>query len=309
MVFFSSDTCAGEIPSFMQVAKTRADLQNILQELRKKKAIRPDRPASTGFVPTMGALHEGHLSLVRRCRAENPICVVSIFVNPTQFDDPEDLKHYPRTPQQDLELLQKEEVDVVFMPAVEEMYPRGFEDEDAHYTFGGLENVLEGAHRPGHFRGVAQVVAKLLRAVQPDVLYLGEKDYQQYLILRKLVHEHLKMPIRVVLCPTVREPDGLAMSSRNVRLSPAERKTAVRLYQALQHIQKGYRENRPLPQVLQEARALLEQAPEILQVDYLVVADAENLHELKDWGDAEHAYALGAIRMKTVRLIDNLRLY
>ncbi len=262
-----------------------------------------------GFVPTMGALHEGHLSLIRRARRENPVVIVSIFVNPTQFDDAEDFRRYPRPIERDLALLEAESVDAVFVPSVEEMYPEGFDDADAHYTFGELETILEGAHRPGHFRGVAQVVAKLLRLVQPDVLYLGEKDYQQYLILKRLVKEYLRMPVEVVLCPTVREPDGLAYSSRNQLLSLEGRRQATCLYRALCRIREGYRRGEPLGSVLAEARRIVAQTPLVQKVDYLVVADAETLRPIQSWQEAEHAYALGAIRIEGVRLIDNLRLY
>ncbi len=287
-------------------------IPEVVHRLETRAAVRrwrADTAERIGFVPTMGALHEGHLSLIRRARKENPVVIVSIFVNPTQFDDAEDFRRYPRPLDRDLALLEAEAVDAVFIPTVEEMYPEGFDDEDAHYTFGELETILEGAHRPGHFRGVAQVVAKLLRLVQPHVLYLGEKDYQQYLILKRLVREYLRMPVEVVLCPTVREPDGLAYSSRNQLLSREGRRQATCLYRALCRIREGYYRQEPLESVLADAHRIILDTPLVQQVDYLVVADAETLRPIQTWQEAEHAYALGAIRIENVRLIDNLRLY
>ena len=182
-----------------------------------------------GFVPTMGYLHEGHLSLVRRARSENSSVVVSIFVNPTQFGPNEDFQRYPRDLNRDLGLLETEQVDAVFTPEVDEMYPAG---ATTIVDVGALSNILEGASRPGHFRGVATVVCKLFHLVQPHRAYFGEKDYQQLQVIQRMVHD-LRMPVKVIGCPTIREPDGLAMSSRNVYLSPAERHAAVALSQAL----------------------------------------------------------------------------
>ncbi len=283
----------------MQVMKTRKEVEDWRRGVSGK----------VGFVPTMGALHEGHLSLVRRARRESDVVVVSIFVNPTQFDDPRDFETYPRTLDRDLELLSQEGVDCVFVPDVKEMYPDGFEDEDAHYSFGRLERILEGAHRKGHFRGVAQVVAKLLRLIRPDLLYLGEKDYQQYLIIRRLIQDYLKMPVEVVLCPTVREPDGLACSSRNMRLSEEERRWAPYIYRSLLAIKDGYEKGLDLRSSVKVAREMLEEVPVIKKIDYLVVADAETLEEINDWSEAEHAYALVAVRMDNARLIDNLKIF
>lgn len=281
----------------VRIAYTQEELRYLLEESRRKGRV--------GFVPTMGALHEGHLSLVRRSRQLDETVVVSIFVNPTQFDDPSDLERYPRTLEKDIVLLERERVDVLFVPSVEELYPEGFDDGDAYYRAGRLAEVLEGAWRPGHFAGVMQVVAKLLRAVQPNRLYLGQKDYQQYLVLKQLVERHFP-EIEVVLCPTVREGDGLALSSRNVRLSPQQRRDSLVLYRSLLRIKAGCERGEPLPEALQSARALLEEAPSILQVDYLVVCDATNLSLIFDWEEAEHVIALGAVRMKGVRLIDNI---
>ncbi len=277
----------------------------VIRTIRELRDWRKILDGPLGFVPTMGALHEGHLSLVRCSKRDNPYTVVSIFVNPTQFDDPEDLRTYPRTFERDKELLEKEGVDAVFVPSVEEMYPKGFEDEDAHYDFGYLERILEGAHRPGHFKGVAQIVAKLLRAVEPNVLYLGQKDYQQVLIIKELI-EKLSMPIRVVMCPTVREPDGLAMSSRNVRLSPQQRENALALYKSLVKAKEVYEQGGSVAQAKQEAIKILESAPLIRKIDYFEIADANNLKPINDWDEANKVIALVAVRMEGVRLIDNI---
>ncbi len=277
----------------------------VIRTINELKEWRKNLDGPLGFVPTMGALHEGHLSLVRCSKRENPYTIVSIFVNPTQFDDPEDLRTYPRTFEKDKELLEEAGVEAVFVPSVEEMYPKGFEDEDAHYDFGYLERVLEGAHRPGHFKGVAQVVAKLLRAVEPNVLYLGQKDYQQVLIIKKLI-EKLSMPIKVVICPTVREPDGLAMSSRNVRLSPQQRENALALYRSLVKAKEVYKQGGSVAQAKQEAIKILESASLIKKIDYFEIADADTLKTINDWDEADKVIALVAVRMEGVRLIDNM---
>ncbi|NPA35175.1 MAG: pantoate--beta-alanine ligase [Chlorobi bacterium] len=277
----------------------------MIRTIDELKRWRESLDGPLGFVPTMGALHEGHFSLVRCSKQENPYTIVSIFVNPTQFDDPEDLRKYPRTFERDKELLEREGVDAVFAPTVEEMYPKGFEDEDAHYDFGYLERILEGAHRPGHFKGVAQVVAKLLRAVEPDVLYLGQKDYQQVLIIKKLI-EKLSMPIKVVMCPTVRESDGLAMSSRNVRLSPQQRENALALYRSLIKAKEVYEQGGSVVEAKQEAMKILESAPLIKEIDYFEIVDADTLKPINNWDEADKVIALVAVRMEGVRLIDNM---
>ncbi|GAI47965.1 unnamed protein product, partial [marine sediment metagenome] len=206
----------------------------IIETIAHLKSLRPRLAEPVGFVPTMGYLHQGHLALVRQARAENPSVVVSIFVNPTQFGPHEDFKQYPHDPQRDLALLEKEGVDIVFMPPADEMYPPKF---NSWVEVGKVAERLEGAARPGHFRGVATVVAKLFNIVQPDRAYFGQKDAQQLIVIRKMVAD-LDMNLEVVAVPTVREPDGLAMSSRNTYLNPEERKQAVVLYQALTLAQK-----------------------------------------------------------------------
>ena len=280
-------------------------VMRIVRTIEELKRWRRSIEDNVGFVPTMGALHEGHLSLVRCSKKENPYTVVSIFVNPTQFDDPEDLRNYPRTLERDIKLLEQEGIDLLFAPSVEEMYPEGFDDSDAHYDFGYLERVLEGAHRSGHFKGVAQIVAKLLRAVEPDVLYLGQKDYQQVLIIKALIRK-LNMPVKVVMCPTVREADGLAMSSRNVRLSRQQRESALALYRALMRAKEIYEKGGSVSEAKQEAMKILDNAPLIKKIDYFEIADAETLKPVSDWNEADRVIALVAVRMEGVRLIDNM---
>ena len=201
----------------MYIFQKAADLRSHL------KTILRGRSSTIGFIPTMGALHEGHLALIRAAQANGCYTVCSIFVNPTQFNDPSDLEKYPRTPEKDAELLEKVGCDVIFMPEVEEIYPPG-DIQDFELDFEGLDEVMEGVFRPGHFKGVAQVVKRLLDLVQPDGLYMGQKDFQQVAIVRHLIRV-TRFPVELVVVPTVREHDGLAMSSRNIRLS--DRKSVV----------------------------------------------------------------------------------
>jgi len=204
-----------------------------------------------GFVPTMGALHRGHLSLIDACRKQCDITVCSIFVNPTQFNDPKDFEKYPVTIEQDILLLTQQHTDVLFLPAVQEIYPDGVHAL-AHYDLGEIENILEGKYRPNHFQGVAQVVDRLLHMVQPDTLFLGRKDYQQCMVINKLI-ELIQLPVQISIQPTMREDDGLAMSSRNVRLSTAGRKKAIALCQTLLYI-KEHAFKKDLPSLTEEAK-------------------------------------------------------
>ena len=208
--------------STMTIIETVVLLQEELSKYR-------DTGKTIGFVPTMGALHEGHATLVKQCVRENDVTVVSVFVNPTQFNNPDDLRLYPRTPEKDWQLLESIGADIVFAPTVEEMYP---EPDSRQFDFGGLAQVMEGAFRSGHFNGVAQVVSKLFEYVQPHVAYFGEKDFQQLAIVKKMVQQ-LKLPVKVMGVPTVREANGLALSSRNQRLSDEERENASAIYRIL----------------------------------------------------------------------------
>ena len=276
----------------MEVIETIADMKRLRRQLAEP----------VGFVPTMGYLHEGHLSLVKQARAENPSLVVSIFVNPTQFGPQEDFNSYPRDPQRDLALLEKEKVDIVFMPSAAEMYPPQF---SSWVEVGKVTERLEGASRPGHFRGVATVVALLFDIIQPDKAYFGQKDAQQAIVIKKMVAD-LNMNLEIVTVPTAREPDGLAMSSRNIYLNPEERRAAVVLYQALGLAQRLWSQGETDAEKLrQEMLALIQKQP-LAQVDYVSIADAETLDEL----DKVKPPALVslAVRIGKTRLIDNVGL-
>lgn len=253
-----------------------------------------------GFVATMGALHEGHLSLVRRARSENDVVVVSIFVNPLQFGPNEDYRRYPRSPQHDQRLLRREHVDIVFLPAVSGMTPPSVATS---VRVRGLSERLCGRFRPGHFEGVATIVAKLFQIVQPTRAYFGEKDYQQLKIIQKLV-EDLAIPVRVVACPTVRDHDGLALSSRNQSLSVHEREESVKLYQAL-FLGRELMESRAIqeaPPLIRRLRQILGTIPRA-QVDYIAVADPETLEPMKRI--RRPALLALAVRIGRTRLIDN----
>jgi pantoate--beta-alanine ligase len=275
----------------MQVVTTVAEMRRL----------RAQMAGGVGLVPTMGYLHEGHLSLVRRARADSQHVVVTIFVNPTQFGPQEDYQRYPRDPERDLRLLEQEGADVVFMPGVEEMYPPGF---DAWVEVGeALTGRLEGAARSGHFRGVTTVVAKLFNVVQAQRAYFGQKDGQQLAVIRKMVAD-LNMAVEIVGLPTVREPDGLAMSSRNVYLSPEERRAATVLWRSLGRARELVDGGERRAEVIRgEMRAVL--ASELLaRVEYVSVADAETLAELETIEGP--AMASLAVRIGATRLIDNV---
>ena len=256
-----------------------------------------------GFVPTMGALHSGHLSLIDASRKANPVTVASIFVNPTQFNDPRDFEKYPVTIEKDIELLETAGADVLFLPSVAEVYPGGT-GQLQHYDLGYLETVLEGKYRPGHFQGVCNVMQRLLDRVQPDNLYMGQKDYQQCMVVKRLL-QLMDSPIRLYPCPTLREPDGLAMSSRNTRLSPEERKKAPAMYEALQYLQANLRPG-PTEIVLKKAEAIL--TGHGFRVDYVAISDAETLEPVNKWDGRQKIVALAAAFQQEVRLIDNLLL-
>ncbi len=256
---------------------------------------------SSGFVPTMGALHQGHLSLIRQARTENGIAVCSIFVNPTQFNDPQDLAKYPRTTEADIALLIEAGCDVLFLPEVAEVYPDGQQLEE-RYELGYVETVLEGAYRPGHFQGVAQVVERLLRLTTPDRLYLGQKDYQQCMVLKRLI-ELKQLPVTLHIVPTSREADGLAMSSRNRRLNEPQRTLAGLLYQCLVSIQVK-KNLQPFAIVQKECRDILEKKG--FRPDYIQLADADTLELLEEYDANRRVVALIAAFIGEVRLIDNL---
>lgn len=257
-----------------------------------------------GFVPTMGALHEGHLSLVRASRRENDITVVSIFVNPLQFGPAEDFNQYPRDIEGDMEKLSESGVDVLFLPDKNHMYPKGF---CTTVEVSGLSDKLCGAFRPGHFRGVATVVTKLFNIVTPTRAYFGQKDYQQTLIIKRLVQD-LDMNIDIVVCPTVREVDGLAMSSRNLYLDEKERVAATVLYRALRSgyeaVKSGIIKKEEIVKIMREK---VEAEPLVTEIQYLSVYDPGDLAELKVV--KEEALLAGAIKIGKTRLIDNILLH
>lgn len=263
------------------------------------RAVRRGLAGTWGLVPTMGALHEGHLSLVRRARRENDHVAVSIFVNPTQFAPGGDLSKYPRPIERDLELLHVENVDLVFTPSNEEIYPDGYQ---TYVTVEQVTNPLEGAMRPGHFRGVATVVAKLFNIFQPDRAYFGQKDAQQVVVIKQMVRD-LNFPIEIVVGETMRERDGLAMSSRNAYLSPEERKAASVLYRALCEAKSrwgaGERSGDKLRAVMHKVLA----GEPMARVEYVSAADPETLQELEQVGD--RVLLSLAVRFGETRLIDN----
>jgi pantoate--beta-alanine ligase len=256
-----------------------------------------------GFVPTMGAIHEGHLSLVLEAKKQNEIVVCSIFVNPTQFNDPEDFKKYPVTLEKDILMFEAAGCNVLFIPSVQDIYPNGVHQSD-HYELGFLETVLEGKFRPGHFQGVCQVVHRLLEIVRPDNLYLGQKDYQQCLVIKKLIELiGLKGNVSVNICPTLREPDGLAMSSRNARLPPDDRKKAAIISAALRFIKENLKPATTI-KVKNMAREILLQQE--FKVDYIEIANAETLELVETWNGKQKVVALAAAFLNNVRLIDNM---
>jgi len=272
----------------------------VIEKINDMRRLRQQLAEPVGLVPTMGYLHEGHLALVRQARAENPSVVVSIFVNPTQFGPQEDFKNYPRDTQHDLVLLEKEKNDIVFMPSVDEMHPARF---SSWVEVGKVTERLEGAARPGHFRGVTTIVAKLFNIVEPTRAYFGQKDAQQAIVIKKMVAD-LNMNLEVITIPTVREPDGLAMSSRNAYLNPDERQAALVLYQALSLAQQLWSQGeKDAEQIRQEMLALIQKQP-LADIDYVSIANAETLDELDTISPP--ALVSLAVRIGKTRLIDNI---
>jgi pantoate--beta-alanine ligase len=272
----------------------------VIEAIYEMKRLRRQLAEPVGFVPTMGFLHEGHLAMVRQARAENASVVVSIFVNPTQFGHGEDFERYPRDPERDLALLEMEQVDILFMPRTDEMFPPGF---NSWVEVGKLAERLEGASRPTHFRGVATVVAKLFNIVQPTRAYFGQKDAQQALVIRKMVAD-LNMSAKIVTVPTVREPDGLAMSSRNVYLDPEQRRAATVLYQALTLAQQLWSQGeRDAERLCRKMTNLIKGQP-LATIDYVSVADAGTLYELAVIYPP--ALVSLAVKFDKARLIDNV---
>lgn len=255
---------------------------------------------TTGFVPTMGALHQGHLSLIKQAQQGNNVVICSIFVNPTQFNDPADLEKYPRPIAEDISKLEAAGCDILFNPAVSEMYA---DNEQWHLNIGELEHLLEGKFRPGHYQGVTQVVYKLFSIVKPDRAYFGQKDYQQFLVIHRMV-ELLSLPVKLVMCPIERETDGLAMSSRNIHLSGDDRQHAVVLSKTLKRVKDQFNKNN-IRQLQEEAGRQISAEPGV-QLEYFEIADGDNLHPANQ--NTANFVALVAARVGNTRLIDNMLL-
>jgi pantoate--beta-alanine ligase len=253
---------------------------------------------TVGFVPTLGALHQGHLSLIELAKQQNDIVVCSIFVNPSQFNDPKDLEKYPRTIEADIKLLEHINCDVLFNPEVNEMYDG---NEQWHLNIGETEHLLEGKFRPGHYQGVTQVVNKLFNIVNPDLAYFGQKDYQQFLIISKMV-KMLDMPVKLVMCPTKRETDGLAMSSRNIHLTPDDRQHALILSKTLNWLNNKF-DSHNIPQLKKEAEQMISAEPGV-ELDYFEIADGDTLHPASE--NTKNIVALVAAKVGKTRLIDNI---
>ncbi|MCX4301936.1 MAG: pantoate--beta-alanine ligase [Alistipes sp.] len=259
-------------------------------------------PQGVGFVPTMGALHAGHRSLVECARRENATVVVSVFVNPTQFNDKNDLKHYPRTPEADARLLEAAGADFVLMPSVEEIYP---EEDTRVFDFGQIDKVMEGATRPGHFNGVAQVVSRLFDIVRPARAYFGEKDFQQIAVIKAMVRQ-LNLPVDIVECPIVRGEDGLALSSRNTLLDAPHRAVAPHIYAVLRaSVEKSHELT---PAELEKWVVAEVERNELLKVIYYRSVDALTMQKVAAWSDAERIQGCIAVQAGDIRLIDNIRI-
>ena len=277
----------------MRVVKTISELKSLISGYKQENKM-------VGLVPTMGALHAGHKSLVDRARKENDIVVVSVFVNPTQFNNKQDLATYPRTEERDCALLEAAGCDVVFMPAVEEVYP---EPDNRQFDLGAVAEVMEGAHRPGHFNGVAQIVSKLFGFVEPDRAYFGEKDFQQIAVIRKMVQlEGFKL--QIVACPIKREDDGLALSSRNVRLTAEQRQLAPNIYRVLKE-SCNFAKSHTVAETEKFVVDSLNALPQ-MEVEYYSIVDALTMQPVSDWADADSITGCITVYCGEVRLIDNI---
>ena len=280
----------------MNIYKTAEELRSFVTEERKQGH-------RIAFVPTMGALHEGHLSLVRRALKENDCCIVSVFVNPTQFNNPRDLETYPRTLDADSHLLASIGTTALFAPEVETIYP---EPDTRVFHVGAVAEVMEGKYRPGHFNGVMQVVSRLFDLVQPDCAYFGEKDFQQIAVLRAMARE-IKSPVEIIACPIVREEDGLARSSRNTLLSEEGRVQAPNIYRILSESRTWSKELSPKA-VIERATQLLDAIP-TLRVEYFEIVDADTLQPITRWEDSPKPHGCITVYCGEVRLIDNIAYY
>lgn len=277
-------------------------METITNSEELRRALGSRNRSGIGFVPTMGALHAGHRSLVERARRECATVVVSVFVNPTQFNDKTDLKNYPRTPEADLRLLEEVGADYVFMPSVEEVYP---EPDTRTFDFGMIDKVMEGATRPGHFNGVAQVVSRLFDLVKPAKAYFGEKDFQQIAVIREMVRQ-LRIPVEIIPCPIVRGEDGLALSSRNTLLDTDHRTAAPYIYKVLKAAVEKSHQTTP-DQLAAWVTAQVESNP-LLKVIYFQVVDAATMQQVHTWEESPAIQGCIAVQAGDIRLIDNIKL-
>lgn len=278
----------------MKIVHTISDLKAELAALKAQGK-------TVGLVPTMGALHDGHASLVKRCVKENAVAVVSVFVNPTQFNDKNDLLKYPRTLESDCRLMEAMGAAFVFAPSVEEIYP---EPDTRQFSFPPLDTVMEGCFRPGHFNGVCQIVSKLFSIVEPDRAYFGEKDFQQLAIIREMVKQ-MKFPIEIVGCPILREPDGLALSSRNTLLTKNDRKKALNISQVLFKSRTF-----ALTHTVEQTREMVEkeiEATEGLRLEYFEIVDGNTLRSIRSWEETEYPVGCITVYCGNIRLIDNIK--
>ncbi|MBR5139044.1 MAG: pantoate--beta-alanine ligase [Alistipes sp.] len=276
--------------------KTFSKVSEFKQELSKLDK------SGIGFVPTMGALHAGHRSLVEKARRECDTVVVSVFVNPTQFNDKNDLRNYPRTPEADAAILEAAGADIVLMPTVEEIYP---EPDTRQFDFGAIDKVMEGATRPGHFNGVAQVVSRLFQIVEPAKAYFGEKDFQQIAVVKAMVKQ-LNMGVEIVECPIIRDADGLALSSRNTLLTPAHRTAAPHIYEVISQCANKAKELSPAELTAWVTEQV--EANELLKVIYFQAVDALTMQQVAAWDESERVQGCIAVQAGEIRLIDNVKI-
>ena len=277
----------------MKIVRTIPELKSFVSDVKAKGK-------SVGLVPTMGALHAGHISLVGRARKENDVVVVSVFVNPTQFNNKEDLRTYPRTEEHDCKLLEEAGCDVVFIPSVEEIYP---EPDTRVFDLGKVAEVMEGKHRPGHFNGVAQIVSKLFAIVEPDRAYFGEKDFQQIAVIRRMV-ELEGFKLQIVACPIVRETDGLALSSRNVRLTAEQRAIAPNIAGTLME-SVDFAKTHTVAETVDFVTAKIDSYPQ-MEVEYYEIVDGRNMQAVSSWDDSDYIVGCVTVYCGDVRLIDNI---
>lgn len=281
----------------MEIARTVLELERLILEASKNKNNRK----SIGFVPTMGALHDGHLQLIKHAQKENDITVCSIFVNPTQFNDESDLIKYPRTEKEDALLLESIGTTILFLPSVEEVYPPDM-GKSVQFEYGGLENEMEGAFRPGHFQGVGQVVSRLLEIVKPDTLYMGQKDFQQFSLMNYMIKD-LAIPVKLRIVPIIRDDNGLALSSRNARLTDTNKHKAPLIFRTLKEVEEVY----PYFSVKELEKMAMAKFSEIddFKPEYFMIADGYSLKPIENFKDHDYVVICAAVWAGDVRLIDN----